>query len=240
MSRCNNRFRAALLAAIGLGLCACATAPVSPADRQAAIEAEVDLAVCVTEGDKPNMFFNPLPKMLADQVESRFRPPKKPSFNRLTRVPFGGDTGDCQVVITMRADGQAIWNLRHAIVTLASTKEEVLHTSSQQACGPCFAGMMDGLIIPIIKALDKKGPLYARITGAQKKVALAAVPAAVAALSADSGDTSPPPTVPAGTDEAASNPAPAPAPPKPAVRKVRSIGEFSRTELSEMDEQLMP
>lgn len=230
MNQYKNRIRAALLAALGAGLCACATAPVSPADRQAAIESEVDLAVCVTEGEKPNLFFNPLPKMLADQVESRFRPPKKPSFNKLSRVPFGGDTGECQVLIAMRADGQAIWNLRHAIVTNASTKEEIMHTSSQQACGPCFAGMMDGLIIPIIKALDKKGPLAARITGAREKSPGAA---------ASSEKPSPPP-VPTGIPEVDAYRTPPPAAPEPVAVKARSVSEFSRRELSDMDEQIMP
>lgn len=225
-----NRLRAALLAAIGAGLCACATAPVSPADRQAALESEVDLAVCVTEGEKPNLFFNPLPKMLADQVESRYRPPKKPSFNRLTRLPFGGDAGACEVVISMRADGQAIWNLRHAIATLASTKEELLHTSSQQACGPCFAGMMDGLMIPIIKALDKKGPLAARIAGAREKS-----PAV-----AEASEKPSPPPVPTGIPEVDAYRTPAPPAPKPVAVKVRSISEFSNKELSEMDDQIMP
>lgn len=227
--------RVVFLVALGAGLSACATAPVSPADRQSAIESEVDLAVCATEGEKGNLFFNPLPKMLADQVVGRFGSTKKPSFNRLMRLPFGGDTGECEVVITMRADGQAIWNLRHAIVTIASTKEEIMHTSSQQACGPCFAGMMDGLIIPIIKALDKKGPLAARITGARAKSSAAAVAAAPAASTPFSSSP-----VASGAQEAASNPAPAPAPPKPAAVKVRSITEFGKKELSEMDEQIMP
>lgn len=233
MSRGKNRIRAVLLAALGAGLCACATAPVSPADRQAAIDADVDLAVCVTEGEKPNFFFNPLPTMLVDQVEQRFRPPRKPSFNRLTRVPFGGDTGGCQVLISMRADGQAIWNLRHAIATIASTKEEIMHTSSQQACGPCFAGMMDGLLIPIIKALDKKGPLSARITGVREKSPEAAVAA--------SGNVfAPPPPVPTGIPEIDADRAPAPASPKVAAMKVRSLSEFSEKELSEIDIQIMP
>jgi hypothetical protein len=230
MSRFENRIRAVLLAALGAGLCACATAPVSPADRQAAVESEVDLAVCVTEGEKPNLFFNPLPKMLADQVESRFRSPKKPSFNRLTRVPFGGDTGGCEVVISMRADGQAIWNLRHAIVTLASTKEELMRASSKQACGPCFGGMMDGLMIPIIKALDKKGPLAARITGAREKS-----PGAVAA----SVKAAPPPA-PTGIPEVDAYRAHAPAAPEPVAVKLRPIGDYSKSELSELDEQIMP
>jgi hypothetical protein len=225
-----NRLRVALLVAIGAGLSACATAPVSPADRQAALESEVDLAVCVTEGEKPNLFFNPLPKMLADVVESRYRPPKKPSFKRLTRLPFGGDAGACEVVISMRADGQAIWNLRHAIVTLVSTKEELIHTTSKQACGPCFAGMMDGLMIPIIKALDKKGPLAARITGAREKS-----PTVAAAAEKPS-----PPPAPTGIPEVDAYRAPSPAPPKPVAVKVRSISEFSDKELSEMDEQIMP
>lgn len=177
-----SRLRAALLAALAGLSSACATAPISPADRQAANDAQVDLAVCVTEADKPNFFFNPLPKMLADQVESRYRPPRKPSFNRLTRLPYGGDASSCEVVIALRADGQAIWNLRHAILTNAATKEELLHTSSQQACGPCFAGMMDGLILPIIKALDSKGPLHAAIKGGGPPPAVAARRARAAPL----------------------------------------------------------
>ena len=230
MSRCENRIRAVLLAALGAGLCACATSPVSPADRQAANESEVDLAVCVTEGEKPNLFFNPLPKMLADQVEQRFRPPKKPSFSRLTRVPFSGDTGGCEVVIAMRADGQAIWNLRHAIVTNPATKEELMHTSSKQACGPCFAGMMDGLIIPIIKALDKKGPLAARITGARVK----------SPESAAASEKPSPPPAPTGIPEVDAYRAPPPAAPEPVAVKLRPIGDFSKKELSELDEQIMP
>ncbi|MDD5302762.1 MAG: hypothetical protein PHS14_06585 [Elusimicrobia bacterium] len=231
MSRPDTRMRAVLLAAIAAGLCACATAPISPADRQAAIDSEVDLAVCVTEGEKPNFFFNPLPKMLADQVEQRFRPPRKPSFNRLTRLPYGGDAGACQVVISMRADGQAIWNLRHAIATIASTKEEILHTSSQQACGPCFAGMMDGLIIPIIKALDKKGPLSARITGPRETS-----PTAVAASEAPA----PPPPAPTGIPEIDADRAPEPPSDKVAAVKPRTLSELSEKELTEIDMQIMP
>jgi hypothetical protein len=230
MNRCANNVRAVLLAALGAGLCACATAPISPADRQAAIESEVDLAVCVTEGEKPNFFFNPLPKMLVDQVEQRFRPPKKPSFNRLTRLPYGGDPGACDVVIALRADGQAIWNLRHAIATIASTREEIIHTSSQQACGPCFAGMMDGLMIPIIKALDKKGPVAARITGGHEKSS-----ASVAASEKPS-----PPPVPTGIPEVDAYRAHAPAPPEIVAEKARPISDLSRNELSEIDEQIMP
>lgn len=228
-----NRFRAALLAGLAAACSACATAPVSVADRQAASDAEVDLAVCVTENEKGNIFFNPLPKMLADQVESRFRPPRKPSFRRLTRLPFGGDADACEVLITMRADGQAIWNLRHAVVTDASTKEELLHTSSQQACGPCFAGMMDGLIIPVIKALDSKGPLHAKVMGGRGKGApsiAAAAPAAPAVLEY----VEPPP---AGAPAPSAPPEPAP---KPVPRKVRSLADFSSAEMSEMDAQIFP
>lgn len=230
-----NRFRAALLAGLAAACSACATAPVSVADRQAASDAEVDLAVCVTENEKGNLFFNPLPKMLADQVESRFRPPRKPSFRRLTRLPFGSDPGACEVLITMRADGQAIWNLRHAVVTNASTKEELMHTSSQQACGPCFAGMMDGLIIPVIKALDSKGPLHAKVMGSRRKGAEPLVAAAAAAAPAGVQEWFPPPEP--GAPVPAAPPEPAP---KPVPKKVRSIAEFSSAEMSEMDAQIFP
>lgn len=257
----SRSFLLAALAALGS---ACATAPISVADRQAASDAQVDLAVCVTEGDKPNFFFNPLPKMLVDQVESRYRPPKRPSFNRLTRLPYGADPSGCEVVIAMRADGQAIWNLRHAIVTNAATKEELLHTSSQQACGPCFAGMMDGLILPIIKALDNKGPLHAAVRGGggARRPAVAAAseapePASMSLFAAKkrpapraggvgmlAAASAPPAVEPAAPppDAPASPAAPAePAvEPEPVVAKTRSIADFSSKELSELDAQIFP
>lgn len=253
-----SRVKAVILAGLA-GLCsACATAPVSPADRQAANESEVDLAVCVTEGDKPNFFFNPLPKMLADQVESRYRPPRKPSFKRLTRLPYGGDPGGCDVVIALRADGQAIWNLRHASLTNAATKEELLHTSSQQACGPCFAGMMDGLIIPIIKALDNRGPLHAAIRGGGGAPRAVAAAPAIASSSMFMAKKRPAAgmvmaaPVPAAPEAAAPEPAPAaeepaaaetaapPEPVEPPAPKRRGVGELDAAELADLDAQIFP
>lgn len=256
-----HRLLSLLLAGFAAACSACATAPVSVADRQAASDAEVDLAVCVTEGDKPNLFFNPLPKMLADQVESRYRPPKKPSFNKLTRLPYGGDAGSsgCEVVISMRADGQAIWNLRHAILTNAATKEELLHTSSQQACGPCFAGMMDGLMLPIIKALDRKGPLHAKIRGggspavasgfvppARPKGGMMAAPAAPAggmmfgAARPTGAMVAAEPAAETAVEPAPTAEAPAPAAPQTVARKMLPLSDFSEAELAELDYQIFP
>lgn len=232
-----------LAALLALGVSGCmATAPVSPEDRQAAVEADVDLAVCVTEGDKPNFFFNPLPAMLASQVEDRYRPPNKPSFKRLTRLPFGADAGACDVVVSMRSDGQAIWNLRHAVATIAATKEEILHTSSKQACGPCFAGMMDGLMIPIIKALDSKGPLYARIKGgkAAPPAPAPAAPLAVVAIAPLAAPAAMLASAPIDAPITASIAAPEAAQTPSLAVEARAYKDLDKAERDDLDAQIFP
>jgi len=232
-----------------------ATAPISVADRQSAKDAEVELAVCVTEGEKPNLFFNPLPKMLADQVESRYRPPQRPYIKNIKRLPFGAEPDGCDVVIAMRADGQAIWNLRHAILTNAYTKEELMRTSSKQACGPCVAGMMDGIILPIINALDSKGPLHARIKGGKKGGAplvaakrpaamIAAAPASGMMIAAKAAAPAAEPAPEPAAEASAAQPeaqAAVEAPPAPEPKaKLRPLSDFSAEEMLELDAQIFP